>query len=175
MCEPTTILAVSSLVIGAVGAVQQVNAANAAADATTQQSKENAKIADAQARDTMLAGQIEEDRRRQQTRALLGSQRAAFAANNVDMSTGTPMELLGDTAAIGEEDAMTIRANAARQAWGYQVDANNSRNQGRMAQAAASNNATGTYLTSASSLLSQGSNIYGNYKKSTAPKYTTTG
>lgn len=163
---------VGSLILGAAAGVQQAKAQTAAAEATEQQSKENAKAANAQAQNTVLAAQVEEDRRRQQTRAMLGKQRAALAANNVDMSIGTPMELLGDTAAIGEQDALTIRANAARQAWGYKVDANNSLNEGRVAMAAGKNAATGTYLTTAASLMSQGSSLAGGMKK--PPKLTTT-
>jgi hypothetical protein len=38
--------------------------------------------------------------------------------------SGTPLNLLSDTAQIGEEDAQTIRNNAAREAWGYRNQAN---------------------------------------------------
>ncbi|MDQ8050740.1 hypothetical protein [Luteibacter sp.] len=162
MCEPTTILAVTGLVLGVAGGVQQASAQKAAGEAQEAQAKENAKAADTQARNAVLTGQVEEDRRRQQTRQFLAAQRTSFAANNVDMSVGTPAELLGDTAAIGEQDALTIRANAAREAWGYKVDANNSRNQGRMAKAAGRNQAMGTYLTTAADAATGGYKIYAN-------------
>ena len=191
MCEPATWLAVGSLVLGAAAGVQQASAQRAAGRAEEAQAKENAKIANAQARNTELQGQIEEDRRRQQTRAMLAKQRTAIAANNVDMSSGSASDLLGDTAAIGEQDALTIRANAARQAWGYKVDATNSLNQGSMAKAAGKNAATGTLLTTAANTFSGAASVYsnsgisktktgGNYKtsigsKTISPKYSTTG
>lgn len=175
MCEATTILMVAGLVLGVAGGVQQAKAQKAAAEAQEEQSKENAKAASAQAENAVLAGQVEEDRRRQQTRQFLASQRSAFAANNVDMSMGTPMELLGDTAAIGEQDALTIRANAAREAWGYKVDANNSMNQGRMAKAAGKNAATGTYLTTAANALQQGSSLSGGFKRAGSPNLSAAG
>lgn len=149
MCEPTTWIMVAGLVLGAAAGAQQADAQKKAGEAQEEQSIENAKAAKAQGENTVLAAQVAEDRRRQQTRAMLASQRTAFAANNVDMSTGSAMDLLGDTAMVGEQDALTIRANAARQAWGYSVDANNSMNQGRMARTAGRNAATGTYLTTA--------------------------
>src|SRR5690606_30602593 len=107
MCTPMA-LGIASLAFTVLGGVQTAQAQSAAAAAQEAQAKENAKAADAQARNTVLAAQVEEDRRRAQTRAMLAAQRAAFAANNVDMSMGTPMDLLGDTAAIGEQDALTI-------------------------------------------------------------------
>ena len=174
MCEPTTWIMVAGLVLSAAGAAYSVDAGNKAAQAQEEQSKENAKAATTSAKNTTLAAQVEEDRRRQQTRAMLASQRTTFAANGVDMSTGTPLEILGDTAAIGEQDALTIRANAARQAWGYQVEANNSLNQGRMAVAGAKNNATATYLTTAGNMTQQASGMNWGSGRSSAPAYSTT-
>lgn len=174
MCEPTTILAVGALVLGAAAGVQQAQAYKAEGKVQEAQAKENAKAANVQAQNSVLTGQIEEDRRRQQTRAMLARQRTAIAANNVDMSSGSAADILGDTAAIGEQDALMIRANAAREAWGYKVDANNSLNQGRMAKAAAKNKATGTYLTTAANTASGAYDIYSANKKP-SPSYTTTG
>ena len=77
----------------------------------------------------------------------------------------------GDPAAIGEQDALTIRANAARQAWGYKVEANNYRNEGRVAKATGRNAAAGTYLTTAANAMSQGASMARNRKSS----LTTTG
>lgn len=172
MCEPTTIFAVAGLVLTAAAGVQQANAAKAAGQAQEEQAAENAKAAGAQARNAELTGQVDEDRRRQQTRQMLATQRAMFATNGVDMSTGSAMEILGDTAAIGEQDALTIRANAAREAWGYKVDANNYGNQGRVAKATASNQAMGTYLTTAGSMAGQANAAWGS-GRSTAPRYST--
>lgn len=176
MCEVMTVLAVTGLVLGAAAGVQQAQAQKAAGQAQEAQAKENAKAANTQAQNAILTGQVEEDRRRQQTRAMLAKQRTGFAANNVDMSSGSAADILGDTAAIGEQDALTIRANAAREAWGFKVDANNSMNQGRMANAAAKNAATGTYLTTAANTATGAYNIYGSRpKSSSAPAYSTTG
>lgn len=147
MCEPTTLLMVGGLVLGAAGTAYQIDATNKAADAQEAQAAENAKVANAQAENATQAGYIEEDRQRQRTRQMLAAQRTAIAANNLDMSTGTPLELLGDTAVAGEQDALTIRANAAREAWGYKAQATDYRNQGSVAKTSAKNNATGSWLT----------------------------
>jgi hypothetical protein len=162
MCEPTTIVMVAGLVLGAVGAVQQNNAGKAAAQAQEEQAEENAKFAEAQATNATMTGLVEEDRRRAQTRAMLAKQRTAMAANNVDMSTGTPLELLGDTAAIGEQDALTIRANAAREAWGYRSQGVNYKNHGAAGVAAAKNQGRATLLTTAGNMAQQGYGFAGS-------------
>lgn len=83
----------------------------------------NAGIHDAQALDAVQRGKATEDRFRVQIRGLIGSQRARLAAQGVDVSDGSPLELQMDAARQGEFDALTIRTDAAREAWGYQVQA----------------------------------------------------
>ena len=168
MCEPvswTTWLTVGSMALTAAAGVQAAKAQSAAAEFQEDQAKENARLAELQARNAELAGLVEEDRQRQLTRKFLASQRTAIAANNLDMSTGTPLDILGDTAALGEQDALMIRANAAREAWGLRTQAVDFRNSGSMARAAGRNAARGTYLTTAASLMNTASAFGG----STAP------
>lgn len=151
------------MALTAVGTIQQVNATKAAAQAEERQADQNAKVAEAQAQNATMAGLVEEDRRRAQTRAMLARQRVSIAANNLDMSTGTPLELLGDTASIGEQDALAIRANAAREAWGYRTQAVNARNQGAMTVANAKAQNKGTILTGLGSLAKQGYGLSGSF------------
>jgi hypothetical protein len=172
VCEATTIIAIAGLVLGVAGGVQQANAQKAAGQAQEEQSKENAKAANAQARNTELSAQVDEDRRRQMTRQQLATQRSVMAANNLDMSTGSALDILGDTAAIGEQDALTIRANAAREAWGLRSQATDYLNQGRVARVSGNNAAKGTYLTTAANAAQQGGNIYAS-RKGSAPSNTT--
>lgn len=171
MCEAVTAmtwlqwLQVGAMALTAAAGVQTARAQSASAEFQEEQAKENARLAEAQARNAELAGQVEEDRQRQLTRKFLASQRTAIAANNLDMSTGTPLDILGDTAALGEQDALMIRANAAREAWGFRTQAVDFRNSGSMARAAGRNAARGTYLTTAASLMDMASAFGG----STAP------
>jgi hypothetical protein len=57
----------------------------------------------------------------QRTTGLIQQQRTGFAAGNVDINSGTAAQLQRNTQAQGNMDLMTLRANAAREAWGYQV------------------------------------------------------
>ncbi|WP_171887462.1 virion core protein, T7 gp14 family [Serratia marcescens] len=157
MCEPTTILAGSALALGAVSAYgqyqagqQQARIANANADAQ--------EIA---ARDTINAGNDAAYQQRQQTRQLQGQQAAAFGAGGTDMTSGSALNIFGDTAAGGQLDALTTINNAERQAAGLNFQAGVSRAQGQIDRNAAN-------LGAATTILNSSLTAYGAYKSSGA-------
>ena len=78
------------------------------------------KSADAKAR-----GQKEEAALRVKVAALKGRQRSALAASGVEVGSGSALDILGDTAALGELDALTIRSNAERESYEQDVVASN--------------------------------------------------
>lgn len=125
----------------ATGAEAQGNYEGAVAD-------QNAGLADAQATDALARGAQAESRHRGGVRQLVGSQRAALAASGVDIGTGSAADVQADAASLGEFDALTIRNNARREAYGFQVDAANARARGAMARTAG--------RTTAASLRNQG-------------------
>ena len=94
-------------------------------------------------------GAVAEENHRSKVRQLLGSQRASLAANGIDPNSGTALALQDETVAFGETDAMTIRYNAAREAWGYGVNATNFATDAAVTRSATKNAVTGTYLTTA--------------------------
>ncbi|KAF0146654.1 MAG: hypothetical protein FD153_1 [Rhodospirillaceae bacterium] len=55
---------------------------------------------------------------------LLGEQRTALAANGVVVDDGSAQDIQRDTQTLGAMDALTIRGNAAREAWGHTADRN---------------------------------------------------
>lgn len=69
------------------------------------------------------------------TRAIVGAEKAAQAASGIDVNTGSAPDVRASTAEIGELDALTIRSNAARQAYGYDVAAVNDVAQARLLSA----------------------------------------
>jgi len=83
----------------------------------------NAQVADLQAQDAIARGAEEESRYRSQVRGLIGANRAATAGGGIDVGSGTALDQQADLAFLGELDALTIRTNAAREAWGYSVEA----------------------------------------------------
>lgn len=106
----------------------------------------NALLAQAQERDALLRGTIEESRYRRQIAQVVGAQKAEFGKRNVAVS-GTALDLLSDTADTGEQDAQTIRNNAAREAWGYKHQANEASRWGANQQKNANARAGSTLLT----------------------------
>lgn len=114
----------------AMNAVGQIKAGNKAKEAGEQ----SGQILEARARDARAIGADEESRYRASVRGLIGSQRAGFAAQGVDVGSGSAVDVQADAAYLGELDALTIRNNAAREAWGYEVEADQARKGGAIAQ-----------------------------------------
>lgn len=117
----------------------------------------NAQIGRIQAVDALSRGGIEEDRYRRQIAQVAGAQKAEIGARNVKGGTGTALDLLSDTAQIGEEDALTIRNESAREAWGYRWKADESSRYGKSMYRNAQAQAGSTLLTG-------GSKAYGIWK-----------
>lgn len=88
--------------------------------------------------DARMRGRLESDYARLETQQGIGTQRAAQAASGGEVNTGTNAILQQDTAQFGELDALTIANNAAREAYGYEVEATGLQNQARALKKAAS-------------------------------------
>lgn len=170
MCEAVTAGAlVASVLVSAYGAYSQGQAASAAASAQAQQAENNARVAEQQAQDAGQRGAIAEQNQRRQTQQMLGQQRAGFGASGLDMASGSSLDVLGDTAMMGEWDALSVRNNYEREAWGYRVQAQNFTNSAAVASSTASNSATAGWIGAGSSLLS-GAAQYGMYQNSLKKK-----
>jgi hypothetical protein len=94
----------------------------------------NAQVSDMEASDAIARGALAEKRQRQNVKLLIGSQRAGFAAGGVDVNDGSAVDVQADTARQGELDALTIRLNAAREAWGFKNQATDFRVRGDIAE-----------------------------------------
>ncbi len=147
------------------GAQRQASAASAAGRYTQSVDNENARLMDLQATDATARGQLEEQRQRLSTRQNIGASRAALAAQGVDVSSGSAADVQASEAGVGEMDALTIRNNAAREAWGYKVGAINERQQGTLAAAEGDMAASGYRAQSWSALLGGAAQTYGIYQK----------
>lgn len=164
MCDIMMALTVGSTLMGAAGQIQQGQATAAAQRYNAQVQEMNATLADRRAKDALERGKVEEQRKRQQVAGLLGQQKAAMAANGVDLSFGSPLDTIKDSAIMGEMDALTIRTNFAREAYDYRVDAVNKRAGASMSRAAADNAITGSYLNAGGTILGGAGRAYQGYK-----------
>lgn len=123
---------VASTVASVQSAKQEAKAAEAEANFQAQVANNNAKIAQSNA-DMKRQEGIEEARQtRMKTQQKIAAQQAAMAANGVDISEGTPLDIIGDTSAQGELDALTTRYNSETQALAYERQANNYKNQANL-------------------------------------------
>lgn len=109
-------------------------------------SKANARISELQAKDALKRGHEAEGISRQKTKKLIGSQRAALAAQGIRVDAGSALDIQLEAGDIGELDALTIRNNAAREAFGFMQEASNSSMQGRLAYQAGVNRSIDTLL-----------------------------
>lgn len=126
--------AINSVVGGYYGAASQKSSLELAADLD----EINARISERAAQGELLRGEREYQASRLRTAALKSRQRVAMAANGIDLSEGTAVNVLTSTDYIGEVDANEIRANAVKAAWGYRTQASNSLSSATMRRASAS-------------------------------------
>lgn len=134
-------LAVASMAFQAYGAYQQSQSAKDAAEYQSAVARNNATVAEWQAQDAIKRGESDEARQRLLTKQLKGTQTSKLAANGIDISEGSALNILSDTDWMGEQDALNVRDNAAREAYGYrQQGANSSANAGLLKYKADSEN-----------------------------------
>jgi hypothetical protein len=112
------------------------------------------KSADAKAR-----GQKEEAALRVKVAALKGRQRSALAASGVEVGSGSALDILGDTAALGELDALTIRSNAERESYEQDVVASNLQANAGMKRMGAQNSRIAGKIGAQTSLLTGAGNV----------------
>ena len=98
----------------------------------------NARMAESSAQQELARGQQQVGALTLKAGQLKGSQRAAMAANGIDLGQGSAAEIQASTDIMKEIDANTIEANAVRSAWGYRTQGVNYQNQALMARASAS-------------------------------------
>ena len=131
--------AVAGAASGAIGAYQQGKAQEAQYEYQAKVAQENARIAQNNANLERQQG-IEEARlQRMKSIQAVGKQQAAMAANGLDITQGTPLDVIEDTAAMGELDSLQTRYNYERKALSYESQANNFNNQANLDYFAAKN------------------------------------
>lgn len=117
--------------------------------------RNNAIISERQGDDRRARGKQEERNFRKQLSQLKGKQRSIYAGAGVTVDEDTPLDVLGQSAELGELDAMAIRNNAEREAYGFEVQGFNHMAQSELFKSKAGNinplfNAFSTALTGAS-------------------------
>jgi len=143
MCADPLTLAIIGTTVAAAGS--GVTAMQAYSQQKYQQkvADANAKLEDAAAADAIARGKVDRQNYMREASQAAGAQRAAMAANGIEVGFGSALTMRQDTAEAVERDAMTISANSEREAAGFDRQAGNYR-----AQAAASGQAASGALVS---------------------------
>lgn len=122
MCTPL----IAVVALSALSAYGQARTQKKQNEYQAQVDRNNAAAAEWQATDAVQRGNAAAADQRRKGQQTLGTQRAAMAAAGLDISSGSALSILEDTDYFTEADQGTIKSNAAREAWGYKMQASNS-------------------------------------------------
>lgn len=126
MCSITAGIMTAQLVgtaISAINQFQQGRQESAEAKFRSRVASNNAIIAGQNAEIALEKGRADVRDVRRETAQRIGGQKAQLAAQGFDISQGTSIDILGDTAALGELDVLRIEADAQNRARDFEVQA----------------------------------------------------
>ncbi|MBL4861382.1 MAG: hypothetical protein JKX96_11235 [Acinetobacter sp.] len=168
MCEPVTLTAlgmsasaaattasvmqVAGLAFSAYGAYQKSQATKDQADYQSAVARNNKIVSDRNAVAITKQGKDEANRYRSRVRQLEANQIVGLVGQGVDVTEGTSVDLLADTAELGEFDAQTIESNAGRASYNARVQGMNFESQAGLYRAKA--NAQSPAFSAGTTLLS---------------------
>lgn len=119
----------------------------------------NARIAEMAARDAIMRASQQAGRHRMAASQVISQQQAIIGASGVDPGAGTAVRLAEASRGASTFDELVIKNNAARQAYGIKLQADEMRRQGRAAQKAANAAAVGVLLGGAGQVAGMGYNF----------------
>lgn len=150
-------------VTGALGSISAGNAAAAADNYNASIAEQDAKSATQNATWAAQAGEAQAGQESQKTRATVGSIKAAQAANGLDVNSGSAVDVRSSSSELGQLSAINIRSNAARTAYGYQVQSTSDEAQSKLDKFDASQSEIAGEVGAASSLLGGSGSAATNY------------
>lgn len=121
----------------------------------------NARIAELGAQSALSQGQREVASLTMKAGHIKSGQRAAMAANGIDLGVGSAAEIQASTDLMKEIDKNTIEANAVRSAWGYRTQAVNFENEALAKRAVAGT--ISPFGSAAGSLLGGAGSVAGSW------------
>lgn len=160
MCDPVT-LTIAATAVSAAGTLYSGNAARNEALYSAGVARNNATQARNNAADAESRGRDEQVRRGQAVAQARSAQTAAAAANGLDTTFGSAADVVADTTKGGLIDQGIIRENAAREATGFEIQAQNYDEQGKAYKRQARDIAVSTVLKTAGTVLGGASQIKG--------------
>lgn len=111
----------AALTLGAIGTVTATGGTVMGVVSENRAAKYNAKVAELQAKDALERGHMAESEHRRKVALLTGKQRASAGASGTVVDIGSNFDVISDTQFFGGMDALTLRHNATKEAWGYRA------------------------------------------------------
>lgn len=141
-----TVLSAGSTVLGGV-------AASNAANYQAQVARNNAVIAEQNASAANAAGQVQAQQASMKNAARVAAIKASQAANNVDVNSGSALDVQVSERETGQHDSETVLHNAMLQSYGYRTQATNYRADAGLQQSKADSAIPGALLGAGGTLL----------------------
>lgn len=151
--------------ISAYGSIESSEATAAADKYNAAVAQNNAIIANNNASQAAAAGESQAEQTALQTRAKVGGLKANEAAAGVDVNSGSALDVRSSAQQLGELNAITVRSNAAKVAYGYQTQNMNDVAQAQLDQTAANNAITAGDINAAGNVVGGLSSAAGSYAK----------
>lgn len=152
MCEPTMI-AGGAILVSSLFTAQQQRAKGKHQQGVAEY---NARVAENEAQQIRNVGVEQENVQRSKTAELQSKQRAQLASRNIDLTTGSALQLQEETAELGEVDALRIRSNTENRVEAALSQADLTRREGQFASESSKGKAFGTLLSGVGSAFSTG-------------------
>ena len=138
------------IVMGGTMALQaygQAQAMEAQGDYQNTMSQINARNAERMGKKAIERGNKSAADFRSKVNQMIGTQKTAYAASGVDIGYGSAKQVQEQTRTLGYDDAITIENNAFLESMGFEQDAFNKKQAGKMGQAALNNQAQQTLIS----------------------------
>jgi len=160
--------------IGALGSIEQSRSSAAAAGYNSQVAAQNAALATQNASFAGAQGEQETAAEGAKTKAAVGATLANEGASGINVDTGSNVNVRESEAKLGMLNALTIRSNAAKSAYGYQTQSVSEQGQANLLKAQKSSDTLGGYLSATGNVLGGVSNAakYSTWLSSNNPNMT---
>lgn len=153
MSDPATMMEAGSAT-SAVGSLASGFAGSQSASYNAAIQGMNSQMATQSANLAGAAGSVQAENSELQTRAQVGSIKANQAAGNITVNQGSAAKVDQSADEVGMQNAMTIRSNAARAAYGYETNAVSDQAQAELDKMQAQQDIAGGLLKGSAGLLS---------------------
>lgn len=127
----------------------------------------NAQIAKQNADYAVAAGEVKAQESGMKTRFQIGETIAQQGAGGLAVGSGSNARVVSGELAVGQQDQAIIRSNAARTAYGYNVEAAAATAQGKLYSMASESAKTAGAISAAGSLISGAGSVSGKWLQAT--------